>query len=133
MRRVVSLVRKERPMARYVDGFVIPIPKKNMKTYLRMAKMGAAMWKDHGALAYTECVAEDLKIPFGLGFPKLAKLKAGETVIFSFIVYRSRAHRDKVNAAVMKDPRMNEATMKDKMPFDMKRFAMGGFEVLVSW
>ncbi len=120
-------------MARYVDGFVIPIPKKNMKAYLRMAKMGAAMWKDHGALAYTECVAEDLKIPFGLGFPKMAKLKPGETVIFSFIVYRSRAHRDKVNAAVMKDPRMNEATMKDKMPFDLKRFAMGGFEVLVSW
>ena len=120
-------------MARYVDGFVIPIPKKNMKTYLRMAKMGAAMWKDHGALAYTECVAEDLKVPFGLGFPKMAKLKPGETVIFSFILYRSRAHRDKVNAAVMKDPRMNEATMKDQMPFDLKRFAMGGFEVLVSW
>jgi uncharacterized protein YbaA (DUF1428 family) len=133
MRAVGSLVRKERPMARYVDGFVIPIQKRKVKDYLRMAKMGAKLWKDHGALAYNECVAQDLKVPFGLGFPKMAKLKAGETVVFSWIVYRSRAHRDRVNAAVMKDPRMNVPALKEKMPFDMKRFAMGGFEVLVSW
>ena len=119
-------------MARYVDGFVIPMQKRRVKDYLRMAKMGARLWKDHGALAYTECVGEDLKVPFGLGFPRMAKLKAGETVIFSWIVYRSRAHRDRVNAAVMKDPRMAVA-MNAAMPFDMKRFAMGGFEVMVSW
>ena len=119
-------------MARYVDGFVIPMQKRRVKDYLRMAKMGARLWKDHGALAYTECVGEDLKVPFGLGFPRMAKLKAGETVIFSWIVYRSRAHRDRVNAAVMKDPRMAVA-MNAAMPFDPKRFAMGGFEVLVSW
>jgi uncharacterized protein YbaA (DUF1428 family) len=120
-------------MARYVDGFVIPIPKKELKSYLRMAKMGAKVWKDHGALEYAECVGEDLKAPFGLGFPRMVKLQAGETVVFSWIVYRSRAHRDKVNAAVMKDPRMNDPAMKDAMPFDPKRLAMGGFQVLVKW
>jgi uncharacterized protein YbaA (DUF1428 family) len=119
-------------MARYVDGYVIPIPKRKVKAYLRLAKVGARLWKEHGALAYSECVAEDLKAPFGMGFRRMARLKAGETVVFSWIVYRSRAHRDKVNAAVMKDPRMN-ASMKDSMPFDAKRFAMGGFDVLVAW
>lgn len=120
-------------MARYVDGFVIPIKKRNVKAYLRMAKAGAAMWKEHGALAYTECVGEDLKVPFGMGFRRMAKLKPDETVVFSWIVYRSRAHRDKVNAAVMKDPRMSDPAMTESMPFDMKRFAMGGFDVLVAW
>jgi uncharacterized protein YbaA (DUF1428 family) len=120
-------------MAKYVDGYVIPIPKKNLKAYLRMAKLGAAVWKEHGALAYAECVGEDLAVPFGMGFRKMAKLKPGETVIFAYVTYRSRAHRDKVNAAVMKDPRMNDASMKGKMPFDPRRFAMGGFEVMVSW
>jgi uncharacterized protein YbaA (DUF1428 family) len=120
-------------MAQYVDGFVIPVPKRKVKAYLRMARMGAKMWKEHGALAYSECVAEDLKVPFGMGFRRMARLKANETVIFSWIVYRSRAHRDKVNAAVMKDPRMNDPGMMDAMPFDMKRFAMGGFEVMVAW
>jgi len=120
-------------MAQYVDGFVIPVPKRKVKAYLRMAKMGAKMWKEHGALAYSECVAEDLAVPYGMGFRRMARLKAGETVIFSWIVYRSRAHRDKVNAAVMKDPRMNAPAMKKAMPWDMKRFAMGGFEVMVAW
>ena len=121
-------------MAQYVDGFVIPIQKRKVKEYRRMAKMGAGMWKKHGALAYTECIGEDLSVPFGMGFKKMAKLKAGETVVFAWIVYRSRAHRDKVNAAVMKDPRMNDPAMKESMmPFDPKRFAMGGFEVLVGW
>jgi len=105
------------------DGFVIPPPKRKAKAYLRMARMGAKIWKEHGALAYSECVAEDLAAPFGMGFRRMARLKAGETVVFSSIVYRSRAHRDKVNAAVM----------KDAMPFDMKRFAMGGSEVMVAW
>jgi len=120
-------------MAQYVDGFVIPLKKQKVKAYLRQAKLGAKLWKQHGALAYSECVAEDLRVPFGMGFRRMARLKAGETVVFSWIVYRSRAHRDQVNAAVMKDPRMNEAAMKEPMPIDMKRFAMGGFEVLVAW
>lgn len=121
-------------MARYVDGFVIPIQKKKVKAYLVQARLGAKLWKDHGALSYAECVGEDLAIPYGLGFPRMARLKAGETVVFSYIVFRSRAHRDKVNAAVMKDPRMNEM-MKEgaAMPFDIKRFAVGGFEVVVGW
>jgi uncharacterized protein YbaA (DUF1428 family) len=124
---------KERRMAGYVDGFVIPLARRKVKAYLKQARLGAALWKAHGALGYFECVGEDLKVPFGKGFPKLAGLQAGETVIFSFIVFRSRAHRDKVNAAVMKDPRMQDPVMMGAMPFDPKRMAMGGFEVLVSW
>lgn len=120
-------------MARYVDGFVIPIPKKNLRSYLEQARLGAKLWKEHGALAYSECVAEDLKIPYGKGFRRLAGLKPAETVVFSFIVFRSRAHRDKVNAAVMKDPRMHGPAMKMPPPFDMKRFAVAGFEELVGW
>jgi uncharacterized protein YbaA (DUF1428 family) len=121
-------------MARYVEGFVIPMQKRKMKAYLVHAKLGAKLWKDHGALSYTECVGEDLKVSFGLGFPRMARLKAGETVVFSYITYRSRAHRDKVNAAVMKDPRMDEMMKEgEPMPFDPKRFAMGGFDVLVEW
>jgi uncharacterized protein YbaA (DUF1428 family) len=120
-------------MALYVDGFVIPIPKRKVKAYLRLAKLGASVWREHGALAYSECLAEDLEAPFGMGFRRMARLKRGETVLFCWIVYRSRAHRDKVNAAVMKDPRMNDPAMKDSMPFDPKRMAMGGFDVLVGW
>ncbi len=121
-------------MPRYVDGFVIPIPKKNLKSYLRMAKIGAATWKDHGALAYSECVADDLDVPWGgKGVRTMAGLKKGETVILAFVVYRSRAHRDRVNAAVMKDPRMSADAMKGKMPFDLKRFAMAGFKEIVGW
>ncbi len=116
-------------MPGYVDGFVIPIPKKQVKAYLAMAKLGARVWKDHGALGYRECIADDLK-SFGQGFKKMAGLKAGETVVFAFILYRSRAHRDRVNAKVMKDPRMAGMTT---MPFDPKRMAMAGFEVLVGW
>ena len=107
----------------YVDGFVIPIAKSKVKAYLKMARLGAKIWKQYGALAYYEC----------MGFPKMARLKRGETVVFSFIVYRSRAQRDKINAKVMKDPIMNDPAMMKNMPFDMKRFCMGGFKVLVSW
>lgn len=120
-------------MPRYVDGFVIPIRKDKLKAYLGQARLGARMWKDHGALAYAECLAEDLKVPFGVGFGKLARLRKGETVIFSFIVYRSRAHRDRVNAKVMKDPRMHGAVMQGGMPFDVGRMAVGGFAELVGW
>jgi uncharacterized protein YbaA (DUF1428 family) len=122
-------------MARYVDGFVIPLPKKKVKAYLAQAKFGASLWKKHGALGYYECVGDDLDVPFGQGFKGMGKLKAGETVCFSFIVYRSRAHRDRVNAAVMKDPKMQAMVelMERAAPFDVRRMAMGGFEALVCW
>jgi len=114
----------------YVDGFVIPIPKKNVAAYKRMAQMGAKIWREHGALEYYECVGDDLDIKMGLPFPKAIKLKRGETVIFAWIVYKSRAHRDRVNAKVMKDPRCSDMAPKT-MPFDMKRMTFGGFKVLV--
>ena len=118
-------------MGRYVDGFVIPIKKSNMKEYKKMAALGAKVWKKHGALDYYECVGDDLRVKWGWTFPKMCKLKSGETVIFAFVVYKSKAHRNAVNKKVMKDPEMNEMhTMK--MPFDLKRFCMGGFKVLVN-
>jgi uncharacterized protein YbaA (DUF1428 family) len=120
-------------MPRYVDGFVIPIPKKNLKAYSRMAKLGAKLWKKYGALEYFECVGDDLKSTWGSAeFPKLAKTKPGETVVFSFIVYKSRTHRDRVNAKVMADPVMNDPKNAPKsMPFDIKRMVYGGFRVIV--
>jgi uncharacterized protein YbaA (DUF1428 family) len=120
-------------MARYVDGFVIPLKKTKLKAYLAMAKVGARIWKEHGALAYAECAADDLKSPCGVGFAKLASLRPGETLVFAFIAYHSRAHRDRVNARVMKDPRMNSAALQGPIPFDAKRMAMGGFKQLVGW
>jgi uncharacterized protein YbaA (DUF1428 family) len=118
-------------MSRYVDGFVIPIKKRNLAAYRRIAQKAGKVWQDHGALAYMECVGDDLKAPFALPFPKLAKAKAGETVLFSFIVYQSRAQRDRVNAKVMKDPRLAAMMDPKAMPFDCKRMAYGGFKVLV--
>jgi uncharacterized protein YbaA (DUF1428 family) len=115
----------------YVDGFVLPVPKKNLAAYRRMAAKAGKVWREHGALEYRECGGDDLKVKFGLPFPKLAKVKAGETVFFSWIVYKSRAHRDAVNAKVMKDPRLAEMMDPKKMPFDVKRMAYGGFKVLV--
>ncbi|HSB20289.1 MAG TPA: DUF1428 domain-containing protein [Anaeromyxobacteraceae bacterium] len=121
-------------MPGYVDGFVIPMKKSKVRAYLEQAKLGARVWKDHGALGYFECVGEDLStMPGSLGFKKLARLKAGETVVFSWIVYRSRAHRDRVNKAVMKDPRMQDPVMMAMAPFDVRRMSMAGFEVLVAW
>jgi len=115
----------------YVDGFVLPVPKKNLKAYARMAELAGKVWREHGALEYRECVADDLDVKMGLPFSKLAKVKPGETVVFAWIVYKSRAHRDRVNAKVMKDPRLNAAMDMKKMPFDMKRMSYGGFQVLV--
>lgn len=114
---------------KYVDGFVLGVPKKNIQAYARMAKVAAKVWRDHGALDYKECVGDDLNVKFGVPFPKAFKVKAGETVVFSYIVYKSRSHRDKVNAKVMKDPRL--AMDPKKMPFDCKRMVWGGFKVLV--
>lgn len=116
----------------YVDGFVLPVPKKNLKAYFQMAKKAGKIWREHGALEYRECVGDDLKVKMGLPFPRLAKLKPGETVVFSWIVYKSRAHRDRVNAKVMKDPRMSGICDEKSMPFDVKRMAYGGFKVVVA-
>jgi uncharacterized protein YbaA (DUF1428 family) len=113
----------------YVDGFVIPVQKKNLKTYARMARLGAKMWMKHGALDYKECVGDDLQSKWGMPFPKLLKLKPGETAVFSYIVFKSRAHRDRVNAKVMKE--MEQMGPPKEMPFDMKRMVYGGFKTLV--
>lgn len=115
----------------YVDGFVLVVPKKNVARYRKMAQKAGKVWREHGALDFKECIGDDLKVAPGCGkpFPSLARAKRGETVFFSFIVYRSRAHRDRVNAKVMQDPRIH-MDMKD-MPFDVKRMAYGGFKVLV--
>ncbi|MBX3407205.1 MAG: DUF1428 domain-containing protein [Phycisphaeraceae bacterium] len=115
----------------YVDGFLLVVPTKNIKAYKKLATLGAKVWKDHGALEYRECVGDDMKVPFGLQFPKLTKAKAGETVVFSWIVYKSKADRNRVNAKVMKDPRMAAACDPGNMPFDVKKMSWGGFKVLV--
>jgi len=113
----------------YVDGYVIPIPTKNLKTYARMAKDGAKTWMKHGALDYKECVGDDLQSKWGMPFTKLLKLKPGETAVFSYIVFKSRAHRDRVNAKVIKE--MEKTDPPKEMPFDMKRMVYGGFKTLV--
>jgi uncharacterized protein YbaA (DUF1428 family) len=110
---------------RYVDGFVLPVPEKNMKEYRSMAQKAGKIWKEHGALEYIEAVGDDLDVKFGKSFPD------GETVLFSFIVYKSRADRDKVNAKVMADPRLQKMMKNGAMPFDVKRMAYGGFKGLV--
>lgn len=115
----------------YVDGYVLPVPKKNLRAYFRMAKKAGKIWREHGALEYRECAGDDLKVKGLLPFPRLARLKAGETIVFSWIVYKSRAHRDRVNAEVMKDPRLNTMCDSKSMPFDVKRMAYGGFKVVV--
>lgn len=118
-------------MARYVDGFVLPVPKKNLAAYRRMARKAGKVWREHGALEYFECVADDVKPGKLTSFPRSVKLKAGETVVFAWIVYRSRRDRDRVNAAVMKDPRLAPMMDPKKMPFDGKRMFWGGFRTFV--
>ena len=118
---------------KYVDGFVIVLPEKNLPAYREMAEMGGKIWKKHGALEYFECVGDDLTPEMtGITFPEMVKAGPGETVVFSFIVFASREHRDEVNAKVMKDPIMNDPARTDEpMPFNMKRMAYGGFTVIV--
>jgi uncharacterized protein YbaA (DUF1428 family) len=119
-------------MARYVDGFVIPIKKKNAAKYKKMASLGCKVWMEYGALDYYECIADDMKQPWGgIPFPKLCKLKADETVVFAFIVYKSKAHRNAVNRKVHADPRMKPENYSGAMPFDMERFTMAGCKVIV--
>jgi uncharacterized protein YbaA (DUF1428 family) len=116
---------------RYVDGFVLPIPKKNLGAYRRLARKAGKIWMEYGALEYVECVADDVKPGKFTSFPQSVKLKPGEVVWFSWIIYQSRKHRDQVNAKVMKDPRL-AATMDPKaMPFDIKRMIYGGFRSMV--
>lgn len=114
----------------YVDGFVIPLPKKNIAAYKALSRKAGKIWMEYGALQYWECIGDDLNAKmFKATFPKLVKLKPGETVVFSWIAYKSRAHRDRVNKKVMTDPRL--ASMGTDMPFDVKRMSYGGFKTLV--
>jgi uncharacterized protein YbaA (DUF1428 family) len=116
----------------YIDGFVLPVSKKKLAAYKRMAQKARRIWKEYGALDYKECVGDDLNVKMGLPFPRAIKSKAGETIVFAYIVYKSRAHRDSVCARMMKDPRVAEMCDPNKMPFDMKRMLYGGFKVMVS-
>lgn len=115
----------------YVDGFVVPVPKKKVEDYRRIARKAGRIWREHGALDYVECVADDVKPGKQTSFPQSVKLQKNETVVFAYIVYRSRAHRDRVNAKVFKDPRMEAMCDPGNMPFDAKRMFWGGFKVLV--
>lgn len=116
-------------MTRYVDGYILPVPKAKLKEYLEMAQLAGTVWKDHGALSYVESVAEDVKPGEHTSFPQAVKLQEGETIIFAWATYKSRAHRDQVMEAVMKDPRMK--CDPANMPFDGKRMFWGGFETIV--
>ena len=115
----------------YVDGFVVPVPKKNLAAYRRMSQKAGKVWREHGALEYRECIADDVKPGKVTSFPQSVKLKPDETVVFAWIVYKSRAHRDRINAKVMKDPRLSSMMDPKAMPFDGKRMFWGGFKVMV--
>lgn len=115
----------------YVDGFVLPVPKNKLDAYRRISRKAGKVWRDHGALEYKESVADDVKPGKLTSFPQAVKLKRGETVVFSWITYKSRAHRDRVNAKVMKDPRLAKMMDPESNPFDMKRLIYGGFKVVV--
>jgi len=114
----------------YVDGFVVPVPKKKVQAYRRLAQKAGKIWREHGALDFKECIAEDVKVGKLTSFPRSVKLKPSETVVFSWITFKSRAHRDRVNAKVMKDKRIAAMDPKD-MPFDGKRMIYGGFKIIV--
>ena len=115
----------------YVDGFILPVPVKKLRAYRRTAQLAGKIWREHGALEYREFVADDVKVGKWTSFPRSVKLKRGETVVFSWIVYRSRDHRDRVNAKVMKDKRLAKMMDPDAMPFDTKRMIYGGFKFLL--
>jgi len=116
---------------RYVDGYVLPVPKKNVQAYRRMAQKAGRIWREHGALEFRECVGDDLNVQMGIPFPRMIRLKRGETVFFSWVVFKSRAQRDRVNTKVMNDPRLAKMMDPKAMPFDFKRMVYGGFKVLV--
>ena len=116
---------------KYVDGFIVPVPKKNLPAYRRMAQKAGKVWREHGALEVKECIADDVKVGKLTSFPRSVKLKAGETVVFAWITYKSRAQRDRVNAKVMKDPRLAKMTDPRGIPFDGKRLIYGGFKTFI--
>jgi uncharacterized protein YbaA (DUF1428 family) len=118
-------------MATYVDGFIVPVPKRKLAAYRAMAKRAGKVWREHGALEYRECIAEDVKVGKRTSFPRSVKLKPGETVVFSWIVYKSRAQRDRIMAKVMKDPRLADMMDPKNVPFDGRRMIYGGFELFV--
>ncbi len=118
-------------MANYIDGFVMVVPKKNLAAYKKMATKACKIWKEYGALDYVETVADDINTKFGLSFKKLTKLKKGETIVFAYIVYKSRKQRDDVNKKIMKDKRMNEMCDPNDMPFDICKMSYGGFNAIV--
>lgn len=115
----------------YVDGFLLPIPRRNIERYKTLARLAARVWRQYGAVEYRECVCDDLKVQMGTSFPRASRARAGETVVFAWIVYKSRAHRDRVNKKVMADPRIATMMNNKRMPFDVKRMAYGGFRVIV--
>ena len=115
----------------YVDGYLLPVPKKSLPAYKRMAQLAGKIWREHGALEYRECSGDDLQSKWGVPFPKTMKLKPGETVVLAWIVYKTKADRDRVNAKVMKDPRLNKMMDPKNMPFEPKRMVVGGFKLMV--
>ena len=115
----------------YVDGFVLPVPKKSLAVYRRIARKAGKIWREHGALEYRECVIEDVNVKVGVPFTSAVKMEPGDTVVFAWIVFKSRSHRDRVNAKVMKDPRLAKMMDGVAMPFDVKRMAYGGFKIIV--
>jgi uncharacterized protein YbaA (DUF1428 family) len=118
-------------MAGYVDGYLLPMAKKNLQAYRRMASKAGKIWREHGALDYKECYGDDLDTTMGVPFPRQMRAKRGETVVFAYILFKSRKHRDRVNAKVMKDPRIAGMGDMKNLPFNPKRMAYGGFKVLV--
>jgi uncharacterized protein YbaA (DUF1428 family) len=118
-------------MAQYVDGFVLPVPKRNLDAYRRQARKAGKIWREHGALEYRECAGDDVPVGKVTSFPRSVKVKRGETVVFAWIVFKSRTHRDRVNAQVTKDPRLADMMDAKAMPFDAKRMIYGGFNVVV--
>ena len=116
----------------YVDGFIVPVPKRKLEAYRRLAKRAGKVWREYGAVEYREWVADDVKVGKRTSFPRAIKRKPGETVVFSWIVYKSRAQRDRINAKVMKDPRLADMMDLKSLPFDAKRMIYGGFELLVA-
>lgn len=115
----------------YVDGFLLPLPTTNIEEYRQMAEASGKIWMEHGALAFRECIADDMTAHEMVAFPDVIKTVENETVVFSYIVFKSREHRDEVNAKVMADPRIKNLCNSDNMPFDCKRMAYGGFKTLV--
>ena len=115
----------------YVDGYVLPIPTSKLPAYRRLALKAAKVWRDHGALEYCECIGDDLDVKWGVPFPRMIKRKPGETIVFAWVVFKSRAHRERVNAKVMNDPRIAKAMAASGLPCDCSRMVYGGFKTLV--